>query len=84
MGHPTTEIIAKRNINKNSEEKIIVDLENYRDAFHHHQNINKWMINEMTKDKYLVDKSNYMEYISRLDEIVSNYINKNIVRGEHL
>ncbi len=68
----------------NSEEKIIVDLENYRDAFHHHQNINKWMINEMSKDKYLVDKSNYMEYISRLDEIVSNYINKNIVGEKHL
>jgi hypothetical protein len=42
------------------------------------------MINEMSKDKYLVDKSNYMEYISRLDEIVSNYINKNIVGEKHL
>jgi len=68
----------------NSEEKIIVDLENYRDAFHPHQNINKWMVSKMSKGKYLVDRSNYMEYVSRLEEIVSNYINKNIAGEKHL
>ena len=60
-----------------SEEKIITNLDNYRDEYHYHQNINKWMVDEMSKSNYLVTHENYKDSADKLNKTVLNYIDKN-------
>jgi hypothetical protein len=56
-------------------EKIILDLDNYRDYSHYHQKINTWMLQEISLGHYKVTEANIKLYEQRFLDMIKNYKN---------
>lgn len=55
-------------------EKVIMNLDNYRDYSHYHQDINTWMLEEIKSDNYRVKSNNIDSYGDKLLKLTEDYI----------
>ena len=46
-------------------EKIILNIKNYKDIYHYHENINKWMLKQIQNNNFLVTQQNYHNYLKK-------------------
>ena len=65
-----------------NDEKIITNLDNYRDAGHYSPKVCSVLVNKMHRGENMITVENYMDVLDEMKQLIENYDYEQIFKSE--